>query len=103
MTQFVFCIHSQFHLSTDFDRFMGNTTGAACVAGYAYPSRAPGITLVFFIVRIVQALVLSVVFLCISLFVVVSSFFLWSCRPFDIVTFDLCLCIVASVSPVFTC
>ena len=54
---------------------MGNTTGAACGAGHAYLSGARGVTLVFFRVRIVQALVLSVVFLCISLFVVVSSFF----------------------------
>ena len=41
-------LHNRFCLTTNFDRFMGNTTGVAGEAGHAYPSGAPGVTLGFY-------------------------------------------------------
>ena len=41
-------LHNWFRLSTDFDQSTGNTTGAACGEGQAYPSGAPNITLGFY-------------------------------------------------------
>jgi hypothetical protein len=67
---------------------MANTKGAAGKAGHAYPSGAPDVTFIYLRVCIVQALVLSVVFFYDSVFVPVSPFFCWSCRPFDIKNFD---------------
>ena len=63
-------------LSSDFNQFMGNTTGAARGTGHAYPCGAPDVPVVFFMrVRIVRALVLNAVFLSVSFFVFVSSFY----------------------------